>query len=113
MRETPLEDDCVEPPLVTRGRRPARMIRWIVVFFGCVLLLDALFGDRGLARTIKSRQELRQTAESLERLRHENAALRDAARRLQEDPSTLEALARRELGLIRRGEILVLLKDLK
>ena len=112
MRETPLEDNCVEAPLVTRSRRQALGIRWMVVFFSLVLLLDALLGDRGLARTIKSRQEIRQTAESLERLRHENASLRDDVRRLQEDPATLEALARRELGLIRRGEILVVLKDL-
>lgn len=96
---------------VSQRRRQARLVRWAVVFFSCVLLLDALFGDRGLARSIRARQELRLASERLDHLKSDNAALRDQARRLQEDPATLEAVARRELGLIRQGEILVLLKD--
>lgn len=83
----------------------------MLVFLSCVLLLDGLLGEHGLARTIEAHKELRVAAESVERLRQENAALRDQARRLQEDPATLESLARRELGLIRRGEILVVVKD--
>jgi cell division protein FtsB len=43
---------------------------------------------------------------SISALRVENARLRENARRLREDPSAIEALARRELGLMRRGEIL-------
>ena len=94
-----------------RRRRQGRWIVWVLVFFSCVLLLDGLLGDNGLARTIQARQEFRLASENVERLKQENAALRDEARRLREDPATLEAAARRELGLIRPGEILVVLKD--
>ena len=44
-------------------------------------------------------------------LRAENARLRDEARRLKEDAATIETLARRELGLIRPGEVLFVVKD--
>jgi cell division protein FtsB len=113
MHATPREDECVETPAVARRRRQARWIGRILVLISCVLLLDGLLGDQGLARTIKARRELRLASESLERIKQENAALRDEARRLQADPATLEAVARRELGLIRPGEILVVVKDLK
>ena len=49
---------------------------------------------------------------SLERAREENAELRDMARRLREDPAAIEEQARRELGLIKHGEVLFIVKDL-
>ena len=105
------EDNDVQTPAVMRPRRQGRWIGWVLVFFSCVLLLDGLLGEHGLARTIEARKERRMATESVEQLKQENAALRDQARRLQEDAATLESLARRELGLIRRGEILVVVKD--
>ena len=86
--------------------------RRALVFFSCVVLLDGLFGDRGLAQTIKAHRDLRRSSETLASLKRKNAELQDEVRRLREDPATLEAVARAELGLIRRGEILVILKDL-
>ena len=62
---------------------------------------------------MQARRDLRLASAKVERLKQENAALRDQARRLREDPATLEAVARRELGLIRPGEILVVVKDLQ
>jgi cell division protein FtsB len=44
-------------------------------------------------------------------VREENARLRDEARRLREDPRTIEEIARRELGLIKPGEKLFIIKD--
>ena len=43
-------------------------------------------------------------------LRGQNRDLRDEARRLREDPATIESVARQELGLIRKGEILVVVR---
>jgi cell division protein FtsB len=111
MHRTQAQDDSAAMAAVSARRRQARLIAWAVVFFSCVLLLDGLFGDRGLARGIRARQERRAALENLDHLRFENAALREEVRRLQGDPATLEADARRELGLIRPGEILILLKD--
>ena len=101
------------PPTLSARRRQNPWVRRALVFVSCVVLFDGLFGDRGLAQTIKARQELRRSSENLTSLKRKNAALQDEVRRLREDPATLEAVARAELGLIRRGEILVILKDLR
>ena len=76
-----------------------------------MLVLDALVGDKGLLEMLKKRQEYRALEQSLSDVRGENARLRDEARRLQEDPATIEDLARRELGLIKPGEKLFIIKD--
>jgi cell division protein FtsB len=52
-------------------------------------------------------------AQDLDRLKRENAALREQVRRLRSDPATIESAARTELGLVRPGEILVTIKDLR
>jgi len=49
---------------------------------------------------------------SLERSRTENAALREMARRLREEPAAIEEQARKELGLIKPGEVLFIVKDI-
>jgi cell division protein FtsB len=100
------------------GRLPSRRrdnpwVRRAVVFATCVLLADAIVGDRGLAQTLRARHDYAQAAAALASLRQENARLRERARRLQDDPAAIEAAARETLGLIRPGEILVVVKDLR
>lgn len=94
-------------------RRRGRILRYIVVAVGCVLIVDALVGDRGLLAMLKARQQYRALELSLERARADNAQLREQARQLREDPAAIEDLARGELGLIRPGEKLFIIKDLK
>jgi cell division protein FtsB len=93
-----------------RGSTP--WIRRALLFVACVILLDSLFGDHGLAQTIRARKDYTRAVDSLERLKAENAQLRNEARRLTGDPAAIEAVAREELGLVRPGEILVVVKDL-
>jgi len=83
----------------------------VFLLAGCVLVIDALVGDKGLLAMIQARQEFRNLEQSLADVRAENARLRDEARRLREDPSAVEDLARRELGLIKPGEKLFIIKD--
>ena len=56
-------------------------------------------------------QQIEKIERSLARARAENAELREAARRLREDPDAVEEQARRELGLIKPGEMLFIVKD--
>lgn len=97
------------------GRSPVwrRALNYLLVFAAVVLLADALVGERGLVATTRARRTSNALAERVERLRRENQQLRDTARRLLEDPTTIESLAREELGLIRPGEILVVVTDRK
>ena len=86
-------------------------MQYVLVFVGCVLVVDALVGEKGLLEMLKKRQEHRAVEQSLANVRAENARLREEARSLQEDPSAIEDLARRELGLIKPGEKLFIVKD--
>lgn len=88
-------------------------MQYVLVFVGCVLLVDGLFGENGLLETVKARQEHQQLQQSLANVRADNARLREEARQLREEAAAVEDLARREHGLIRPGEKLFILKDLE
>jgi cell division protein FtsB len=94
-------------------RRRSRVLRYLLVAAGCVLIVDALVGDRGFLAMLKARHQYRALEASLAHSRAENAQLREQARRLREDPQAIEDIARRELGLIRPGEKLFIVKDVK
>ncbi len=102
-------DERDHPKLPPR-RRENPWVRRALIFVTCVLLANALFGDRGLAQTLRAGREYRQAEDALRQIRRENAAFREQQRRLREDPRTIEAVARQELGLIRPGEILVIVR---
>ena len=74
-------------------------------------MIDALVGEKGLLEMLQARQQYRSLEASLTQVRSENARLREEARRLREDPEAIEDLARRELGLIKPGEQLFIIKD--
>ena len=77
---------------------------FLLIFVTCVLVANALVGERGLLATLGANREHRQLVARISTLRSENVALRGEVRLLREEPSRLEELARRELGLIRPGE---------
>jgi cell division protein FtsB len=95
----------------TLRRRGRRAVQYLLVFVGCVLVLDALVGEKGLLEMLKKQQEYRAAEQGLADVRAENERLREEARRLQEDATAIEDLARRELGLIKPGEKLFIIKD--
>jgi cell division protein FtsB len=90
-----------------------RGLHLLLVFVTLVLIVDALIGEKGLLQSMNARQQYRDLQASLEQLRRDNASLREEMRRLNEDPEAIESLARQDLGLIRSGEIVFILKDLK
>ena len=92
-------------------RRGRRAIEYGLLLIGCIVFVDALVGEKGLLETVKKRQEFQTLEQSIQRARQENAQLREEATRLRSDPMAIEDLARRELGLIRQGEHLFILKD--
>jgi cell division protein FtsB len=93
--------------------RKGRIVQLLVLFVAAVIVVDGLVGDRGLLAMLRARHEYDQLAGSIARQRAENARLREQARRLREDPSAIEEIARRELGLIKPGERVFILKDVK
>src|SRR5687768_9767948 len=97
-------------PYLRRRPRESRWIQRVLVFATVVLLVDGLFGDRGLRETLHARQRYVDAVVELNAIRRENAALKDHVRRLTDDAPTIEAEARGALGLIRRGERLFIIR---
>jgi len=83
----------------------------LLLLFAGVILLDAMVGERGLLATLRARREYSELQATITRERAENARLAEQARRLREDPTTIEEVARRELGLIKPGEKVFIVKD--
>jgi len=94
-------------------RRRRRLVQYVVLAVGVVLIIDGLVGDRGLLAMLKARQQYQTLEAALARSKAENAQLREEARQLREDPEAIEEIARRDLGLIRPGEKLFIVKDVK
>ena len=90
-----------------------KTLQLLLVFVTLVLVINALIGERGLMETLRARRQHQDLVVSIDRLRSDNARLREDARRLRSDPGTIEALARQELGLIKPGEVLFIIKDAK
>lgn len=116
-----MPSDPTPPPARRRREAPKpagsparrKTLHLLLVFVTLVLMIDALVGEKGLLETVRARRQHDDLTGSIERLRAENALLREQARRLREDPSTIESVAREELGLIRPGEMLFIVKDAK
>jgi cell division protein FtsB len=87
------------------------MLYLLLIFVASVIVVDGVVGDRGLLAMLRARQEYDSLAAAIARQRGENAHLREQARRLRDDPEAIEEVARRELGLIRPGEKVFILKD--
>ena len=91
-----------------RQRDPRSGRRW-VAFAATLLLANALAGERGLIATIRARHERAALSTAIVALREENARLRARAQALRSDPAAIEAVARRDLGLLKRDEKVVIL----
>jgi cell division protein FtsB len=98
--------------LLNRRARNRKFLHFGIILFAAVIILDALAGDRGLLAMLRVRAQYTALAATLARERAENARLADQARRLKEDPTAVEEVARRELGLIKPGEKVFIIKDI-
>ena len=122
MSETPADETGTPAPAMPRVRRRLRSAqdvrgRWrrvttwslSVVLF--VLLVNALVGENGYLAAMRARREHTELLANLAHLRLENQALQRESRRLQHDPAALEETARRDLGLMKPGETLIIIRN--
>jgi cell division protein FtsB len=75
------------------------------------LVVGSLFGDRGILQLLRQRERTEALARDIEQLREQNRALASEITALRRDPSSIERLAREELGLARPGESVFVLRD--
>ena len=96
-------------------RRGRGGFRALVILFSLgvsFVVIDAFAGHRGLAALMRTRQEHDRLAAEVGASKRENDRLREQIRRLRDgDPAAIEEIARRELGLIRPGERLFIIRN--
>lgn len=85
-----------------KGPRPGLVL--LLCFLGLLVLLS-LVGDRGLLRLYEMGRLKAHLVRQIETLEHENAVLREEVEAMRRYPSRSEEIARRDLGLVRPGEI--------
>ena len=83
---------------------------YLLAFVASGVFLSSLIGDRGIIEVRRARREYVDIAREIEALRRNNASLKDEADRLRTDPSTIEAIARKDLGFLRRDERLFIVR---
>jgi cell division protein FtsB len=92
-------------------QRQRQILRYVLLFVSAAFMMNALIGENGYLETVKARRQHRAATRALVDLRLDNARLREEAQRLKSDPTAIEEAARKDLGLIRPGETLVIVKD--
>jgi len=97
------------PSVPVRRRAETPWIQRLMIFLTLVVLADSVFGDRGIAERARVQREMERRRQELAAVKQENAGLRVQVRRFKSDPDAIESLAREELGLIRPGELLILI----
>ena len=95
-----------------RPDRTRRIVQTLLLFIAAVIVVDALVGEQGLFAMLRARRQAEELAATIARQRAENTRLRLEVGRLKDDPAAIEEVARRELGLIRPGEKVFIIKDL-
>jgi cell division protein FtsB len=110
------------PEPLRRRRAPAapasppwrrRALNYLLIFVIVVLVADGLVGENGFFQRARVREAYEQERLAVEALRQANQGLLRQIRLLKYDPTTVEGLAREELGFIRPGEVLFIIRDVR
>ena len=111
------DEPAEEPVRPAPGARPeptsVRPASYFLVSLVFSAILFALFfvGDRGFLQARRLRAELRAAQEEVARIDAENRKLEAEVGAMQSDPHALEKVARETLGLVKPGDVVVLLPD--
>ncbi|MDH4121231.1 MAG: septum formation initiator family protein [Deltaproteobacteria bacterium] len=92
-------------------RRKDALTRSFLVFallFGAGVILTGVFGDQGLLAWMGLREERSRLVERLKGLEERRQVLESQIDALKHDPAYIRFLARRDLGLVSPGEVVVI-----
>jgi cell division protein FtsB len=109
-RPVPAQSSPASAP-ARSGGRSRRLVRFALMIVTVVLIVDAIVGENGVLALLQARRQFAAVERALEQSREDNTTLRETARRLREDAGTIEAVARRDLNLIKPGEKVFIVKD--
>ena len=102
-----------KPKVVRHAHRTRKLVHWLLLFVASLIIVDRLVGERGLLAMMRARHQYDELTATIGKQRLENARLREEARRLTDDPNAIEEVARRDLGLIKPGERVFIVRDVQ
>jgi cell division protein FtsB len=71
-----------------------------------ILGLVTFFGEKGILHLLRLKKELNQIKEANLQLEKENEGLKEEVRKLKQEKKYIEEIARKELGMVKEGEII-------
>jgi cell division protein FtsB len=110
VKNPPPKNQDAAPPRQTFGEQLSaflhRNLYWFLIAGFVLLLLQDIFGTHGVLAMRRSQAEARKIQSEINKLDAENKRLQDHVKDLKTDPSTMECIAREDLGLARTGELI-------
>jgi cell division protein FtsB/cell division protein DivIC len=85
-----------------------RKKRFLLLILVSLLIFGTLtfFGEKGILHLLRLQKEVAQIKDRNIKLEEENQKLREEVKRLQRDKRYIEEIARKELGMVKEGEII-------
>jgi cell division protein FtsL len=82
--------------------------RFLLLILIAVLIFGILtfFGEKGILQLFRLRKDLVLVREKNVKLEEENQKLKEEIKRLKSDKRYIEEIARKELGMVKEGEII-------
>lgn len=88
-----------------------KMMTYLLYGAAFILIVNALVGDSGYLATLSGKGEQERATRELAIIRHKNQAMQEKIERLKHDPAAIEEEARRKLNMIKKGEVMIVVKD--
>ena len=85
--------------------RKKRVLVFILIFL-LIVGIFSFFGEKGIFNLLRIQKEVARIKEKNAKLEEENRKLREEVKHLQTDRRYIEEIARKELGMVKEGEII-------
>jgi len=82
-----------------------RLFLLILISF-LIFAILTFFGEKGILHLFRLQKELVRVSEKNSKLVEENQKLKEEVKRLKSDKRYIEEIARKELGMVKEGEII-------
>ena len=92
---------------IVAGERIPRAFLVFLFLFGSGMILISLVGDQGFIAYLHLQREATDLRANIRHQEARHTRLQQKIRALREDPAYIELLARQQLGLVRRGELVI------
>jgi len=78
----------------------------LVLFLFLIFGFLTFFGDKGIVHLLRLQKEWVRIKEANVKMEEENRKLREEVKRLQYEKRYIEEIARKELGMVKEGEVI-------